>query len=75
LISLFYFYQFLVSSLSIFTGRETLFFNVTTFLEELVTHTGGIIFGPLFAIPSVLISGKVGAQITGFWPGVINHDG
>ena len=61
--------------LLVYTGRETLFFNVTTFLEELVTHTGGIIFGPLFAIPSVLISGKVGAQITGFWPGVINHDG
>ena len=55
--------------------KEPLTFNLQTFVEEFVTHTGNIIFGPLFAIPAVLISGRVGAKITGFWPGAIEYEG
>ena len=56
-------------------GRATLSFNVRSFFEEFVSHTGSIVFGPFFAPISVACSGKIGAQITGFLPGKIKHEG
>ena len=55
-------------------GVETLCFNTTTFVEETATHIGNVLFGPFFAPFAVLISGKGGARITGFWPGQVKFD-
>jgi hypothetical protein len=56
-------------------GLETLRFNVRTFVEEALSHIGNLFFGPFFAPISVLLSGKIGAKITGFIPGTIEWEG
>jgi hypothetical protein len=56
-------------------GRATLTFNMRSFLEEFISHTGSIIFGPFFCPVSVWCSGIIGAKITGFLPGKIHHNG
>ena len=56
-------------------SAQTLRFNWRTFMEEFATHTLNVIGGPFVTPLARCISGKTGAQITGFYPGKIRFEG